>query len=113
MGISMFELGLICMIMLVVLGPERMAEVARKVGQFVGYARRMQRNLQTQLEDELELKKLKDSLPTRIDLRDELGINELESDIRKLTEPDAPSKQAAAPAPAPSVEATAEHERNQ
>ncbi|MFK8054402.1 MAG: twin-arginine translocase TatA/TatE family subunit [Woeseiaceae bacterium] len=81
------ELILLFVIALVVLGPERMAQVAKKVGQFVGYARRMSRNLQVQLEDELEMQQIRDSLPTRVDLKKELGIDKLEKDINKLNEP--------------------------
>ncbi|MEM9171384.1 MAG: twin-arginine translocase TatA/TatE family subunit [Pseudomonadota bacterium] len=87
-GMGASELILIFAIMLVVLGPERMAEVARKIGQFIGYARRVQQNLANQLEDELELKKLTSTLPDRVDIKQELGLDELENDVRKLTHPD-------------------------
>lgn len=87
------ELILLFVIALVVLGPERMAQVAKKLGQFVGYARRMSRNLQVQLEDELEMKQIRESLPKRVDLRKELGIDELEKDVKKLNEPALPPEQ--------------------
>ncbi|MEL7312303.1 MAG: twin-arginine translocase TatA/TatE family subunit [Pseudomonadota bacterium] len=81
------EFLLIFLIMLIVLGPVRMAEVAKKVGQFIGYARRTASNLQYQLEDELELKKIREQLPTRVDLESSLGIDELKKDVNKLKQP--------------------------
>ncbi|MEM7612329.1 MAG: twin-arginine translocase TatA/TatE family subunit [Pseudomonadota bacterium] len=95
MDASFPEFFLLLVIGLIVLGPERMAQVAKKIGHFVGYARRMSRNLQTQLEDELEMKQIRESLPTRVDLKKELGLDALEQDIEKLTEPDKPKPAAA------------------
>ena len=80
------EFLLLFVIALVVLGPERMAAVAKKIGQFAGYARRMSRNLQVQLEDELEMKQIRDSLPSRVDLKKELGIDKIEEDVSKIAE---------------------------
>lgn len=85
------ELILLFVIALVVLGPERMAQVAKKIGKFIGYARRMSRNLQVQLEDELEMKQIRDSLPTRVDLKKELGIDKLEQEVNKLNDPVLPA----------------------
>ncbi|MEM7765325.1 MAG: twin-arginine translocase TatA/TatE family subunit [Pseudomonadota bacterium] len=78
------ELILLFVIALVVLGPERMAQVAKKLGQFVGYARRMSRNLQVQLEDELEMQQIRDSLPNKVDLKKELGVDKLEDEVNAL-----------------------------
>ncbi|MEL7022508.1 MAG: twin-arginine translocase TatA/TatE family subunit [Pseudomonadota bacterium] len=86
------EFLLIFLIMLIVLGPVRMAEVAKKVGKFIGYARRTASNLQYQLEDELELKKIREQLPTRVDLESSLGIDELKKDVNKLKQPLVDSK---------------------
>lgn len=80
------EFLLLFVIALVVLGPEKMAAVAKKIGQFAGYARRMSRNLQVQLEDELEMKQIRDSLPTRENLKKELGIDKIEQDVHKIAE---------------------------
>ena len=102
MGWSGAEFILIFLIMLVVLGPERMAEVAKKLGQLVGYARRMGRNLSYQLEDELELKALRESLPPRVDLEEELGVKDLKKSVQSLANPlkhtDAGDAKAGAPA---------------
>ena len=81
------EFLLIFLIMLIVLGPVRMAEVAKKIGKFIGYAKRTASNLQYQLEDELELQKIREQLPTRVDLESSLGIDELKKDVSKLNKP--------------------------
>jgi sec-independent protein translocase protein TatB len=87
MDASFAELILLFVIGLVVLGPERLPKVARKIGHFVGYARRMSRNLQQQIEDELELEELRKSLPERVDLKSELGLDKLEQDLRGDIDP--------------------------
>lgn len=101
MDASLPEFLLLFVIGLLVLGPERMAQVAKKIGHFVGYARRMSRNFQVQLEDELEMKQIRDSLPKRVDLRKELGLDEIENDVRKIGEDIAKPKVGTAAGPAP------------
>lgn len=59
--IGFFELLIIFVIGLLVLGPERLPRVAAKVGNWVGQARRMTRNLKYQLEDELALQQRKEA----------------------------------------------------
>jgi sec-independent protein translocase protein TatB len=66
-GIGFFELVILFMIGLVVLGPKRLPKVANQLGSWVGQARRMTRVLKRQLEEELnvsedfkDLKKIKD-----------------------------------------------------
>ncbi|MEO0345964.1 MAG: twin-arginine translocase TatA/TatE family subunit [Pseudomonadota bacterium] len=86
MDASLPEFLLLFVIGLIVLGPERMAAVAKKIGQFVGYARRMSSNLQTQLEDELELKRIRETLPARVDLREQLGIDDIEKDLKAVAD---------------------------
>jgi len=56
-GVSFWELLLIFVIGLVVLGPERLPRVANQLGTWVGQARRMTRVLRRQLEDELNFEK--------------------------------------------------------
>ena len=102
MDASLPEFVLLFVIGLIVLGPERMAQVARKLGQFFGYARRMSRNLQTQLEDELELKRIQETLPKRVDLKAELGLDEVEKDLKAIAD-DVESRPSAAPAAAAAV----------
>jgi sec-independent protein translocase protein TatB len=52
--VGFWELVILFGIGLMVLGPERMPKVAAKVGRWAGQARRMARNLSTQLRDEIE-----------------------------------------------------------
>ncbi len=56
-GIGGSEFILLCLIGLLILGPERLPRVARQIGGWMGKARRMTRSLQRQLEDEVDVKK--------------------------------------------------------
>ena len=56
-GIGGSEFILLCLIGLLILGPERLPRVARQIGGWMGKARRMTRSLQRQLEDEVDIKK--------------------------------------------------------
>ena len=66
----MFEVGfteivLIVGLALLVLGPEKLAALVRKVGRWTGRARAMARQLQTQLEQEVTLDEFIKSRPTQ------------------------------------------------
>lgn len=52
-GIGGWEVILLVMIGLVVLGPKRLPQVANQIGSWIGQARRMTRTMKRQLEDEL------------------------------------------------------------
>lgn len=56
-GMGGSEFLLLCVIGLLILGPERLPAVARKLGGWLGKARAMTRSLQTQLEEELNAEK--------------------------------------------------------
>jgi sec-independent protein translocase protein TatB len=56
-GIGGSEFILLCLIGLLILGPERLPRVARQLGGWVGKARQMTRSLQRQLEEELDAEK--------------------------------------------------------
>ena len=56
-GIGGSEFILLCLIGLLILGPERLPRVARQIGSWVGKARQMTRSLQRQLEEETSVKK--------------------------------------------------------
>ena len=56
-GIGGSEFLLLCIIGLLILGPERLPRVARQLGSWVGKARQMTRSLQRQLEEELDAEK--------------------------------------------------------
>ena len=57
--VGFWELLLIFMLGMLVLGPERLPRVARRLGRWTGQARAMARSLRTQLESEMELAELK------------------------------------------------------
>ena len=54
-GVGFFELVILFMIGLVVLGPKRLPKVASQLGTWVGQARRMPREMKRQLEEELDV----------------------------------------------------------
>lgn len=56
-GIGGSEFLLLCLIGLLILGPERLPRVARQVGGWLGKARQMARTLQRQLEEEISVEK--------------------------------------------------------
>jgi sec-independent protein translocase protein TatB len=56
-GIGGSEFILLCLIGLLILGPERLPRVARQLGGWVGKARQMTRTLQRQLEEEVDAEK--------------------------------------------------------
>lgn len=62
-GVGFWELVLLFLIGLIVLGPERLPRVANQLGTWLGQARRMSRVLKRQLEDELNLDKDLDFRP--------------------------------------------------
>jgi len=56
-GIGGSEFLLLCVIGLLILGPERLPRVARQLGSWIGKARQMTRALQRQLEEEIDVEK--------------------------------------------------------
>ncbi len=52
--IGFWELALLAVLGLVVLGPEKLPKVASQLGRYAGQARRMARTLSAQIRDELE-----------------------------------------------------------
>lgn len=57
-GVSFPELALIFVVALVVLGPTRLPGLVRKVGRWIGKARTMARDFQSQLETEISIDEL-------------------------------------------------------
>ena len=64
-GVGFWELILLFLIGLIVLGPERLPQVANQLGKWLGQARRMTRVLKRQLEDELNMENALDIRPPR------------------------------------------------
>lgn len=56
-GVGGSEFILLCLIGLLILGPERLPTVARQLGSWVGKARQLTRSFQRQLEEELDAEK--------------------------------------------------------
>ena len=52
-GVGFSEFLILCLIGLIVLGPERLPKVANQIGGWVGQAKRMTRVMRRQLQDEL------------------------------------------------------------
>ena len=73
-GIAGSELLLLCIIGLLILGPERLPRVARQIGSWVAKARQMTRAMQRQIEEELDAEK-------------NLGIDPKDLDPRNLMTP--------------------------
>jgi len=74
-GVGFFELVILFMIGLVVLGPKRLPKVANQLGTWVGQARRMTRVMKRQLEEELDLSEdFKDLKNLKDDFVDDLTI---------------------------------------
>ena len=73
-GIAGSELLLLCIIGLLILGPERLPRLARQIGSWIGKARQMTRAMQRQIEEELDAEK-------------NLGIKPEELDPRNLMTP--------------------------
>ncbi len=72
-AISFSEFLLLCVIGLIVLGPERLPRVARQLGGWIGQARRMTRMMKRQLDEELNLDE---------DLK---SIQDVKHDLERLT----------------------------
>jgi sec-independent protein translocase protein TatB len=68
-GIGGSEFILLCLIGLLILGPERLPRVARQIGLWLGKARQMTRSLQRQLEEEIDVEKNLGFDPKELDPR--------------------------------------------
>ncbi|ANO52847.1 Sec-independent protein translocase protein TatB [Woeseia oceani] len=62
-GVGFWELIILLLIGLIVLGPERLPRVANQLGGWLGQARRMTRVMKRQLDDELNFEKHLDIVP--------------------------------------------------
>lgn len=69
-GIGFWELIILFLIGLIVLGPKRLPQVANQLGEWIGQAKRMTRVMRRQLEEEIELDNPMASLPYEEQNRD-------------------------------------------
>lgn len=63
--VGFWELLLLFGLALMILGPERLPRVARRLGMWAGQARSLARSLRTQLESEIELDSLRRQTPSQ------------------------------------------------
>lgn len=97
--VGIWEMALIVLIALVVLGPERLPTAARTLGRWVGTARRYAQNLRHELEDEVgtgDLRREFDSLRGEVDsIRGEVsrGGRNLRAEVEGGEAPDNASRQ--------------------
>lgn len=87
--VGFWELSLIMVVVLLVVGPERLPKLARTAGVYVGKARRMVADVRAEVNRELRAQELKESLGEQglgqlKDTADELRTigNELKSDVQ-------------------------------
>jgi len=82
--IGFWELAVIGLVALLVLGPERLPAAARTAGQWLGRARRTISQIRTDIESELDAGELKNSIESA-GLRDlEAMGNDIRRDVSKL-----------------------------
>ena len=77
--IGFWELCLIAVVALLILGPERLPVAARTAGLWIGKARRLIGNVKTEIDRELQLDELRQRLKDEeIKIRQETGLGDLE-----------------------------------
>ena len=84
--VGFWELSLIFVVLLVVVGPERLPGLARKAGLWLGKARRMIAEVKSEVDRELQMEDIKRSIKQQTDL-DELRnlvkeVRSVESDVK-------------------------------
>lgn len=78
--IGFWELCLIAVVALLILGPERLPTAARTAGLWIGKARRMVGNVKSEIDRELQLDEVRKRLKEEeLRLRENTGISDLES----------------------------------
>ena len=79
--VGFWEILLILVLALVVIGPERLPGAARKAGFFIGKARRYIEGVRSEVESELDVSEFKRMLHNQ-----EVQINELQQQLKASTE---------------------------
>ncbi len=75
--VGFWEISLILVLALVIIGPERLPGAARKAGYFVGKARRYIEGVRSEVESELDVDEFKRMLHNQ-----EVQINELQQQLK-------------------------------
>lgn len=81
--VGFFEIILIGIIALIVIGPERLPGLARTAGMWVGRARRMVSNVKKDIEKEIEADELKKKLAELEDASSTSSFQEIIDDTKK------------------------------
>ena len=106
--IGFWELALIMLVALVIIGPERLPGIARKGGIWFGRARQMVANVKADIDREIkagELKRIMEEQARSTGIHE--MVDEAKAGLRDIDSP--PDSPSTTPAPPPSVEpATAE-----
>jgi sec-independent protein translocase protein TatB len=77
--IGFWELCLIAVVALLILGPERLPVAARTAGLWIGKARRLIGNVKSEIDRELQLDELRERLKDEeVKIREETGLGDLE-----------------------------------
>jgi|TARA_B100001094_G_scaffold166204_1_gene160871 sec-independent protein translocase protein TatB len=69
--IGFWEMLVLCVLGLLVLGPNKLPEVAIKIGNYVGRAKSMVNSFSRQMRQEIELAPLRPDAPERTDVTEE------------------------------------------
>lgn len=97
--IGFWEIILLCIVTLVVVGPERLPRLARTAGLWIGKARRMVSEVRAEVERELRIEELKDSINRQGNVEEfkQLAdrVKAINSDLRNI-ESDLKSEQSTA-----------------
>jgi sec-independent protein translocase protein TatB len=81
--IGFSEMFMVLVIALIVIGPERLPAFAKKVGRFIGKAKRSFENVKREVQSELETEELNKRLAENNILKDtKQAVNEVTSEIK-------------------------------
>ena len=83
--IGFSELFMVMVVALVVIGPERLPSVARKIGGYVGKAKRSFENIKREVESELETEELNKRLAENNILKETKdAVNDIASELKGI-----------------------------
>ena len=91
--IGFFELILIGIVIILVIGPERMPAFARTAGKMLGRARRMVADVKQEIKTEIKADELRDIMSKQAKIPGLDEIIEIDQPIPKATKTEAPSSE--------------------